>query len=189
MQSKFLKSKEISKIKLFKTGKNLKISNNVIFVGAENICIGDNVRIDDFSIIIGINGKVNIGNNVHVGAYNYINGSGGLDIGNYCNFSQGCRIYTKSDNYDGTTLTNPTFDEKYTKPIVKKVKINDHCIFGSGSVILPGCKISEGVALGALSLVKNNLKSWSIYAGSPSRFIKKRKKIKNSDLKKALMGK
>ena len=54
----------------------------------KNISLGNNVRIDDFVIIIAVNGKINIGNNVHIGSYNYINGSGGVDIGNYCNFSQ-----------------------------------------------------------------------------------------------------
>ena len=186
MDSRLLSSKEISKAKFLKSGKNLKISNNVIFIGSQNISIGSNVRIDDFTIIVAINGKVKIGNNVHISAYNYINGSGIVEIGNYCNFSQGCRIYSKSDNYDGTTLTNPTFDEKFTKPIVKKVKILEHCIFGSGTIILPGCEISTGVAVGALSLIKNNLRSWSIYGGSPAKYIKKRHKIKMKDLQIAL---
>jgi dTDP-4-amino-4,6-dideoxy-D-glucose acyltransferase len=189
MDSHLLSLEEISKVKFLKAGKNLKISSNAIFIGSKNISIGNNVRIDDFTIIVAAKGKVEIGNNVHISAYNYINGSGIVEIGNYCNFSQGCRIYSKSDNYDGTTLTNPTFHEKFTKPIVKKVKILEHCIFGSGTIILPGCKISTGVAVGALSLIKDNLKSWRVYGGSPARFLKERSKIKIKDLKKALKKK
>ena len=189
MISNYINNKEILAYNFLKVGKNVKISSNAVLIGSRNISLGNNVRIDDFVIIIAVNGKINIGNNVHIGSYNYINGSGGVDIGNYCNFSQGCKIYSKSDNYDGSTITNPTFDEKYTKPIIKKVKISEHCIFGSGSVILPGSIISTGVAVGALSLIKSNLKNWSVYAGVPAKFIKRRKKIDNKNLLKALKKK
>jgi galactoside O-acetyltransferase len=57
------------------------------------------------------------------------------------------------------------------------VIILKHSIFGSGTVIMPNIKIEEGVAVGALSLVKKNLKKWSIYAGVPVKLINKRKKI------------
>ena len=189
MISRFLSSKEIKKINFSKIGKNIKISNNVIFIGSKNISIGSNVRIDDFTMIIAKNGKIKIGSNIHIAAYNYLNGSGIIEVGNYCNFSQGCKVYTKTDNYDGTTLTNPTFNEKFTKPIRKKVKISQHCIFGAGTTILPGSEISEGVAVGAHSLVNKNLKSWSIYGGCPVKYLKKRKKINKSDLLKAIQYK
>ncbi len=177
MKNNFLTNKDFSKLNFKKIGKNVFISAKASIIGHENIEIGDNVRIDDFSIIVCKKGNIKIGNNVHIAAFCYLNGSNNLIIGNYCNFSQGVKIYTKSDNYDGSTLTNPTFNEKYTKPIKGPVIISKHSIFGSGTVIMPNIKIEEGVAVGALSLVKKNLKKWSIYAGVPVKLINKRKKI------------
>ena len=65
MDSHLLSLEKISKFKFLKAGKNLKISSNVIFIGSKNISIGNNVRIDDFTIIVAAKGKVEIGNNVH----------------------------------------------------------------------------------------------------------------------------
>lgn len=36
--------------------------------------------------------------------------------------------------------------------------------------------ISKNATIGALSFVKENLKSWSVYAGNPIKFINTRKK-------------
>ena len=45
---------------------------------------------------------------------------------------------------------------------------------------MPNNNIPEGVAIGALSYVPQNFKfnNWSVYAGTPIRFIKKREKKK-----------
>jgi galactoside O-acetyltransferase len=47
---------------------------------------------------------------------------------------------------------------------------------GSGSVLLPGVAVGEGCAIGALSLVKDELPAWTICAGMPARPIKERRK-------------
>jgi len=49
-------------------------------------------------------------------------------------------------------------------------------IIGSGSIILGKCTINQGTTIGALSFVKKDLRSWSVYAGNPLKFIKKRNK-------------
>lgn len=49
-------------------------------------------------------------------------------------------------------------------------------IIGTGSVILPGVTLHEGVAIGALSLVNKNCEAFGIYAGTPARYIGDRKK-------------
>ena len=64
-------------------------------------------------------------------------------------------------------------DENYT---LNKITIEDNVIIGSGCVIIGECNILEGATVGALSFVKGNLNSWSIYAGNPAKFIKTRKK-------------
>jgi galactoside O-acetyltransferase len=73
-------------------------------------------------------------------------------------------------------MTNPTIPSEYTGVIHKDVYLGKHVIVGSGSVILPGVRLEEGVAIGALSLVTKSCKAFGIYAGNPAKFIKERKK-------------
>ena len=177
MTSGYLSYLSLKKIGFKKLGKNILISKKTSFINPKNISIGTNVRIDDYAVLIANKGVIEIKNNIHIGSFCYLNGAENLFIGNYCNLSQGVKIYTKSDNYDGSTITNPTFKEKYTKPFKGKVYLDDHCIIGPGTIILPGVVLEKGVSIGALSLVKKSLRKWTIYAGIPVRKIKKRKVI------------
>ncbi len=57
--------------------------------------------------------------------------------------------------------------------------IGRHCVLGANSVVLPNVTIPEGVAIGALSIVrpKDKLEPFGLYAGCPIRFIRKREGI------------
>ncbi|WP_242445489.1 hypothetical protein [Chromatium okenii] len=56
------------------------------------------------------------------------------------------------------------------------VTIGKHVIVGAGSIILPGSSLEEGVAVGALSLIKGRCKEFGVYFGSPAKRISERKK-------------
>ena len=73
-------------------------------------------------------------------------------------------------------MTNPMIPIKYTNVVHADVFLGRHVIVGSGSVILPGVTLEEGVAVGALSLVNRNCEAFGIYAGNPARRIKERKR-------------
>ena len=157
-------------------GKNVLVAKNCTIVGVENIAIGDNVRIDGFSTIIA-NGKscLKIGSWVHIGGYSFLAASEGLVFEDFSGISQGVRIYTGSDDYSGKALTNPTVPAQYTNVQRGKVSLGKHCIIGSGTVILPGVTLQEGVAVGALSLVTKSLEAWGVYLGVPVKRITRRK--------------
>lgn len=159
-----------------KIGRNIRIAKNCTIVGIENISIGDNVRIDDYCSLLAVGGYIYIGSYIHIGSYSYLNGGKGITIEDFANISQGVRIYSKSDNFDGSTLTNPTISESLTRPHKSAVHIGRHCILGSGSSVLPGVRLNEGSAIGAMSLAKLNLSAWYIYAGIPAKKIKPRSK-------------
>ena len=89
----------------------------------KNIIIGNNVRIDDFTVIVAHDGCIKIGSNTHIGALSYIL-SGKVEVGKGCNISQGVKIYSKSDNYKSRKI----------KPYKSEVKISQNCIIGSNSV-------------------------------------------------------
>lgn len=56
------------------------------------------------------------------------------------------------------------------------VKLCRHVIIGAGSIILPGVTLEEGVAVGALSLVKKDCQAFGIYMGSPAIRMAERKR-------------
>ena len=85
-------------------------------------------------------------------------------------------IYSSSDDYSGNFLTNPTISSEFTNVISEPVNIGKHVIVGTGSVILPGVTLKNGVAVGALSLVTKSFEEYKIIGGSPAKFIKERKR-------------
>ena len=73
-------------------------------------------------------------------------------------------------------MTNPTVPSEYTGVHHAPVSLGCHVIVGSGTVILPGAVLEEGVAVGALSLVKGRCCEFGIYSGVPAKRISERKK-------------
>ena len=158
-------------------GTNVKIAKNSTLIGLKNIFVGNNVRIDGFtSIIASTNGQCIIGNNVHIGSNCFISCAENIILSDFAGLSHGVKIYTKSDDYSGKYLTNPTVPEEYTSKKTGSVILGKHAIIGSNSVVLPGVTIGEGTAVGALSLVTKSLGEWGVFFGSPAKHLKKRSK-------------
>ena len=158
-------------------GENVKIAKNATLIGLKNIFLGSNVRIDGFtSIIASSKGQCIIGSNVHIGSNCFMSCAENIILSDFSGLSHGVKIYTKSDDYSGKFLTNPTVPEEYTSKEIGSVTLGKHVIVGSNSVILPGVTIGEGSAVGALSLVTKNLGEWGVFFGSPAKHLKKRSK-------------
>ena len=162
MKSFYLNSKELKKIKFKKIGKNCKISNLVKFIGEKNISIGDNVRIDDFSIINAFEGYISIKNKTHICSFCYLLGASGIEIGKECNISQGVKMYSKSDDYKSIKK----------KQIYNKIKISNNVIIGSNSVLLPGTIIENNCRIGALTVVGKKIKKNTLFFKNVSKKIK-----------------
>ena len=170
----FYTSAELKEIGFGKFGENVLISRKVSIYGAQNIIIGDNVRIDDFCIL---SGKIDIGNYIHIAAYTALyGGDEGIEIQDFANISSKISIYSISDDYSGETMTNPMVPNKYKNIQSEKVTIERHVIIGSGSIILPGVVLSEGSAFGAMTLINKSSEPWSINTGIPYKRMKERSK-------------
>lgn len=93
----------------------------------------------------------------------YIQGNGGIHIGNYVQF--GSNISIISANHD-------IYDQ--SKHISKKVIINDYCWIGQGAVILPGVELGPRTIVGAGSVVTKSFpEGYSVIGGNPAKLIKK----------------
>ena len=97
-------------------------------------------------------------------------------MGDFSALSGGVRVYTGTDDYLGGSLTNPTVPAPFRVAIRSSVRIEKHAIVGANSVSLPGVVVGEGAAIGANSLIKQDCDPWTIYAGTPARAIKVRRR-------------
>lgn len=157
-------------------GKNVFISDKASFYGIERIAIGDNVRIDDFCVLSAGHGGIKIGSYVHIAVYSSLIGAEKIRLGDFCGVSSRVSIYSSNDDYSGATLTNPTVPGEFTGVTHAPVTLGKHVIIGTGSVVLPGVTLEEGVAVGALSLVNKRCEAFGVYSGNPARRIKERKR-------------
>jgi len=153
-------------------GLNVKISNKASLYDCEKIEIGDNSRIDDFCVI---SGKIKIGRNVHIAAFSLVaGGEKGITMEDFSGLAYQAQVFTQSDDYSGKTMTNPTVPEKFKNEFKKEIIIRKHSIIGAGSIIMPGVILAEGTSIGAMSLVRKNTESWTIYRGNPAKRLKNR---------------
>ncbi len=165
---------DLKKMGFASVGRDVLISDRASFYGASRISIGDHVRIDDFCVISAGLGGVAIGNYVHIAVATTLIGAGKISVADFVNISSRVAVYSSSDDYSGSTMAGPMLPQEFTNFDVSPVRIERHVIVGTGSVILPGSVLEEGVAVGALSLIKGHCKAFGIYAGNPARRIKER---------------
>jgi len=157
-------------------GQNVKISPKASIYNAENIEIGNNVRIDDFCILSAGEGGIKIGDNIHIATGTTLIGQGRITLHDFSQISSRCSIWSSTDDFSGEHLVGPCINDKYKAVYSDVVTLHKHVLLGCGTVVLPGVTIYSGASIGALSLVKESIDGWGIYAGNPLRFIKNRSK-------------
>lgn len=171
MNTSFYSREELTTLGLGSFGENVLISRFARFYGADKITIGDNVRIDDFCIL---SGEIRLGSNIHISAYSALYGRFGIEMEDYSGLSPRCTVFSASDDFSGDFLIGPMIDKTLTNVTGAKVQIGRFTQLGCGCVILPGVRVGEGVAVGAMSLVIRDLDDWGIYKGIPALFYRKR---------------
>lgn len=165
----FLSQDALAAIGFQSLGTNVQISERASIYGAERICIGNNVRIDDFCILSAGAGGITLGNHIHIGAAATLIGQGEIELMDFANISGRVSVYSSSDDFSGRTMTNPMVPDLYKAVDSRPVRIGKHVIVGCGSVLLPGTDLSEGCAVGALSLASGKWEPFTILTGTPAR--------------------
>lgn len=188
----YLSQDEIHNLGFGKVGCNVLISNKASFYNCGKIEIGDNVRIDDFCVISAGEGGVYIGSYIHIAVFCSIIGAGKVSISNYANLSSRVSIYSSNDDYSGHYMTNPLVPIEFTNVSSGSVFIGKHVIIGSGSIVLPNVVINEGAVVGALTLIKDTCKEFTVYTGVPAKAKKERSrdllKVEEQFIQKYLRG-
>jgi galactoside O-acetyltransferase len=171
--AQYMSDTEVHALPFRLIGENVSIDKTVCLINVENISIGRNVRIDAFTTIVA-SGEVRIGSHIHLAGYCYLDGRAGIELNDFSGLSSGVRLYSVSDDYSGSSLTNATIPDRFKQLVSGKVVLERHVIIGSGTVILPKVHVAEGCAIGSLSLVAKPTQAWGVYAGVPVRRIRDR---------------
>jgi len=122
---------------------------------------GENTNIYQSSHVYG---DVKVGKNTWIGPFTILDGTGGLEIGDYCSISCGVQIYT----HETVEWALTGGKAKY---IYAPVHIGNCCFLGSLTVVRLGVKIGDHCLIGAQSFVNKSIPSYSIVAGCPAEVI------------------
>ena len=120
---------------------------------------------------------ISLGEDVWIGYFTLIDGSGGLKIGNKVSISSGVHIYTHdSSKYRAYNLCKDTIKGTHIKraPVV----IGNNVQIGANSIITKGTTIGNNVIIGALTLVNQNIPDNSFVTGNPLNI----KPLKNDNI-------
>jgi acetyltransferase-like isoleucine patch superfamily enzyme len=167
----FLSAAELNELKLGGCGKDICISRHAIILSPQYVQIGSHSRVDAFCLITGNPKGVSIGTYAHLSAYVSILGADRTTIEDFCTLSVRCSLFTSNDDYLGSGLTNPTLPDEYRAVTSGPIHIKQHGILGCGSIVLPRVTIGRSAAVGALTLVNQDVDDFAIVAGTPMRRI------------------
>jgi acetyltransferase-like isoleucine patch superfamily enzyme len=123
--------------------------------------------------------NISIGNYSKVLDYAYLEGIGGITIGDCTVIAPKCTILTVNHNYNDETIDMLPFNNLN---IMKEVIIGNYCWVGRDVMILPGVKIGEGSIVAGGSVVVKDVEPYSIVGGNPAKIIKYRNKEKIQNL-------
>jgi len=104
-------------------------------------------------------GDVKVGKNTWIGPNVILDGSGGLEIGDYVSISAGVQIYTHHTVNYATSLGIKPIDKNSTK-------IGNGVYLGPNSIIQMGVKIGDKAIVGAMSFVNKNIENKGIWYGN-----------------------
>ncbi len=161
-----------------KWGKCLRLGNQVSIsaLGKNGIHFGDNVSIGAFSRVVvstslnNVGNKIVIGNNVGIGEFAYLDGTGDIEIGDECTVG-----HHLSCNPENTNYGNLETQINHQSVSRKGITIGKNCSIGSKVTILDGVNIGYGSSVAEGSLVTKSFSENSVIGGVPAKLLKKRK--------------
>lgn len=130
---------------------------------AKHLNFGENASIYNNSYVYG---DVKVGHNTWIGPYTLLDGTGGLDIGDWCCISANVHIYTH-DTVD-RFVSGGEEPTQYAP-----VNIENNCYIGPNSIIRRGVTIGHHAVIGASTFVNKDIPPFSIAVGTPVKIIGK----------------
>jgi acetyltransferase-like isoleucine patch superfamily enzyme len=180
-------------------GRNVYIDIGVIFQNPKCIFLGDNIWIDNYTVLIGGRiqdagnihfkknnnfdkqiGEIHFSGENHLAPFAVVQGHGGVKVGKGVTLGSGSKIYSLSHHYRNTLDANDKKRYQFSSManprdqffISGPVVIGNGAAVGLNSVVLPGTTIPSGTWIGVnTSVIGQNLKENAVYAGPVATMI------------------
>ena len=104
--------------------------------------------------------NIEVGDNVNIQLDCFLDGRGGIKIGDNVDITIGVKIFTQQHD-----IQSPDY-----ATVTRAVSIGDNAIIGSYALILPGVDIGEGAVLAAGSVASKSIPQYEMHAGNPAIF-------------------
>lgn len=164
--------------KFISFGKGVTLGRGVLIDGLSRsgVRLGNCVNIGAYSIIeaTGVLSRMgegcSIGSNSAMGPFSYVGAAGGVKIGE--DVIMGQRVSFHAENHIYERIDLPIRAQGVTR---QGIVIEDDCWIGSNAVFLDGAHVGQGCVIGAGSVVRGAIPSYSVAVGVPARVIKSRK--------------
>ena len=126
------------------------------------------------NFVIGKQGYINktnfkAGNEIYIGPYHYI--SSNTKIGNFCLISDRVHIVGHDHIFEEVGVPTILAGRPLNQP---ETILEDDVWIGHAVTIIRGITIGEGSIVGANSLVTKDIPPYSIYGGTPAKFLRMR---------------
>lgn len=129
--------------------------------------------------------RVFIEDNVFVGHYSILDGTGVLKIGEGAQLAAWIGVYTHS-SHTAIRLYGKHYQEvpesEKAGYSIATVSIGRYAFVGAGSIILPGVTIGKGALVSAGSIVKRHVGDFEIVAGNPAEVVGDTRELDNKHL-------
>jgi putative colanic acid biosynthesis acetyltransferase WcaF len=110
---------------------------------------------------------IRVGDNVNLQMDCFLDGRGGLTIGNNVDVTLGVRILTEQHDIDSPDYAT----------VKKPVVIQDNVVIGAWALILPGVTVGEGAVIASGAVVVKDVEPYTLVAGNPA--VKKRERARD----------
>ena len=171
----FLIRQEVEALGATCRGDEVQIHSSVVIINPHGLRVGNHVRVDPFCLL-SASGGITLGNFIHIASHCSLIGGGGIELEDFAGISHGARLFSAADDMGGSHLTGPTVPNELRNVGTAPIRLKRHAVIGTNAVIFPGVTIGEGAIVGALSLVREDVPDWSIYAGIPAKRVGTRRK-------------
>lgn len=165
-----LNSPQYDKALLKSVGDDVFISAHVEIKRPQLVSVGKHVAIDSGFYITT---AAELGDYIHIGPGVIVIGGARsrLKLGNFVNLTIGSKFICASDSFSGHGLVSaPGIPDEFLNEVkIGTITVEDFASVCAGAIVLPGVTIAEGSVIGANSLVTENTKPWTIYAGNPAK--------------------
>ena len=158
-------------------GKNFQLHRLAHIVNAHKLSVGDDVRIDAFTVITCGHGGVSIGDKSHISSHVLlVAGERGIKMGFNTNIAAGGKIYAASDDFSGKGLIGSTMEMASRYIREGEVVMENYSCVGVNSVMMPGTILKWGSVLLANSVLTGDSIACAMMSGVPAKMVKMRDK-------------